>query len=59
MRHEPLGVATLRAETTVIGGEPNRVCVPLDMSAEFVPSHQALLFAPPPAMEAFSSMYSL
>jgi hypothetical protein len=48
------GVPTLSAETTVVG-EPNRDRVPLAMSAEFVPSHQALLFAPPPAMLGFAS----
>ena len=38
--------------------EPKMLAVPLDRSAEFVGSHQALLFAPPPAVEAFSSRYS-
>jgi hypothetical protein len=38
--------------------DPSLRSVPLDMSTEFVPSHQALSLEPPPAMEAFSRRYS-
>ena len=50
---KPFGLATFSTETIVIG-EPKRVRVPLAMSAECVPSHQAELFAPPPAMLGFA-----
>ena len=48
------GLPTFSSETTVMG-EPNRDRVPLATSAEFVPSHQAELFAPPPAMLGLAS----
>jgi hypothetical protein len=48
------GLPAFNAETTVVG-EPNRVRVPLAMSAEFAPSHHAELVAPPPAMLGFAS----
>jgi len=51
---KPFGLAIFRAETTIID-KPNRVSAPLDMSAEFVSSHQALSLPPPPAMDGFSS----
>ncbi len=48
------GLPTISAETMVVG-EPNRVRVALAMSAEFVASHHAELWAPPPAMLGFAS----
>ena len=51
------GLATFSADAPAIG-EPKRVSDPLDTSAEFVPSHQALSLPPPPAMDGFSSRYS-
>ena len=49
---KPFGLPIFNAETIVVGA-PKRVRVPLAMSAEFAASHQAELFAPPPAMLGF------
>ena len=49
---KPFGPATFNAETIIIG-VPKRFPDALARSAEFVPSHHALLLAPPPAMDAF------